>query len=78
MCVALLSEWRSELPKKFLEWIESNGFLPSELKVKNKDVYETLEPVTIPLKIKLRQVKSLRAVNKAKSSLLGFLSRGRI
>jgi len=60
------------------EWIESNGFLPSELQVKNKDVYDTLEPLTIPLKIKLRQVKNLRAVNEAKSSLLGFLSRGRI
>jgi len=78
MCVASLSEWKSELPKKFLEWIESNGFLPSELQVKNKDVYETLEPLMTPLNIKLRQVKNLRAVNAAKSSLLGFLSRGRI
>ena len=78
MCVASLSGWKSELADKFLEWIESNGFLPAELQVKNKDVYETLEPLTIPLKIKLRQVKNLRAVNEAKSSLLGFLSRRRI
>jgi len=73
-----MSEWKSELPKKFLKRIESNGFLPSELQVRNKDVYETLEPLTISLKIKFHQVKNLRAVNAAKSSLLGFLSRSRI
>jgi hypothetical protein len=64
--------------KKITGMDRKQRFLPSELQVKNKDVYETLEPVTIPLKIKLRQVKNLRAVNTAKSSLLGFLSRGRI
>jgi len=78
MCVASLSEWKSALPKKSLEWIESNGFLPSELQVKNKDVYETLKPLMTPLNIKLRQVKNLHAVNAAKSSLLRFLSCRRI
>jgi len=78
MCVASVSEWKSELSKQFLEWIGSNGFLSGELQVKNKNVYETLEPLMTPLNIKLRQVKNLRAVNAAKSSLLGFLSRGRI
>lgn len=76
--VSAQSEWRADLPKRFLEWIESHGILPGEFQVRRKDVYETLKPLTTPLNIKIRLVKNLRAVNAAKASLLGFLSRRRI
>ena len=74
MSVSAQSEWRADLPKRFLEWIESNGILPGELQVKRNDVYEALKPLTTPLNIKLRLVKNLRAVNAAKASMFDFLS----
>ncbi len=73
--VSAQSEWRADLPKKFLEWIESHGILPGELQVKRKDVCETLKPLMAPLNIKLRLVKNLRAVNAAKAAMFTFLSR---
>jgi len=73
--VSAQSEWRADLPKRFLEWIESHGILPGELQVKRKDVYETLKPLMAPLNIKLRLVKYLRAVNAAKAAMFNFLSR---
>lgn len=71
--VSAQSEWRADLTKKFLEWVESHGILPGELQVKRKDVYETLKPLTTPLNLKLHLEKTcVRSMQREPRCLVFF------
>ena len=65
----------SDFAEQFLKAVEDNKFLPQEVLVKRKEAFELLEPVTSRLGIKLRNVKRLTALEKAKASMFKFLTK---
>jgi hypothetical protein len=63
----------SELQEAFLEAVEHVEVIPKELLVKGEESLKLLEPITSGLRIKMRKVKRLPALERAQESLLVFL-----
>jgi len=62
----------SELQEAFLEVVERIGVLPREVLVKREESFRLLEPIASRLRIKLRKVKGLPALEEAQESILIF------
>jgi hypothetical protein len=62
----------SELREAFLKVLEQIESMPGEVLVKREESFKLLEPITSRLRIKLRKVKKLPALEEAQESLLNF------
>ncbi len=66
-------EYRANLREQFLNVVERLGSLPTEILVAREDVFELLDPLASRLKMKVRLVNKLKAIEEARSSMFGFL-----
>ena len=67
------NEYVSDFPKQFLRSIEGIGTMPREILVKKEEVAKLLEPTASRLRIKLRNVKRLTALEEALDGMLDLL-----
>lgn len=68
-------EYRSEFQKQFLNFVENIKFLPKEVLVRKEEAFKLLEPITSGLEVKLRLVKTLEALEEARTSMFDFFTR---
>jgi len=64
---------RSDIQKRFLNFIENIGFMPNEILVKREKVFDPLEPIASKLGIRLKQVTKLKMLDEARSAMESFL-----
>ena len=73
--MATRREYLVELMEEFLTAIESAGFLPSEIQLKNVELLSFLEPLAQEFSINLKQVPLCPAVDDAKKSMREYFGK---
>lgn len=66
------SEYQMEFPEDFLDLVEQSNTVPNEIIVSKEEVFKLLEPIASKLNIKMRRVKRLREIEKARSAMFDF------
>lgn len=72
--IAPPAKYGSEFINRILNFIETNRILPKEVLVKKEEAFKLFEPITSRLEIKLRQVKTLEAIESARESMFNYFT----